>query len=166
MSGRNCELCNNKLATESIYDIELCEECFNGYMGVLQGDFEKIEKYSELKNFPYASDRAKEQIIELACLEYQKFGGIVEEVKHQNYANSFKEFYEYDVVTILNENHGQVNKAKMKQILCEYARKGWKLHTLYSNELGKNAIAFLGLGVNSTACEDVLVFERRVEHLN
>ena len=29
----------------------------------------------------------------------------------------------------------------------------------------KNAVSLLGLGVNSTACEDVLIFERRVENI-
>lgn len=87
------------------------------------------------------------------------------EVKHINYANSFNEFYEYDVVTIINENHGTIDKQEMMKILCDHAKKGWKLHTIYSNELGKNAVSVLGLGVNATACEDVLVFERRVQEL-
>lgn len=88
------------------------------------------------------------------------------EIKRANYANSFNEFYEYDVVTILNENHGQVDKEKMMKILSEHARNGWKLHTMYSNELGKNALVILGLGVNSTACEDVMVFERRIQNFD
>lgn len=33
---------------------------------------------------------------------------------------------------------------------------------VYSNELGKNALKVLGLVENSTACEDVLVFERKL----
>ena len=96
-------------------------------------------------------------------MEYEKIGGtVLKEIEHQSFAKSFNEFYEYDVVTILNANHGQVDKTKMKQVLTDYARAGWKLHTMYSNELGKNAVALLGLGVNSTACEDVLIFERRI----
>lgn len=87
------------------------------------------------------------------------------EVKRINYANSFNEFYEYDVVTIINENHGTIDKQEMMRILSEHAKKGWKLHTIYSNELGKNAISVLGLGVNATACEDVLIFERRIQEL-
>ena len=50
-------------------------------------------------------------------------------------------------------------------LLAEHAKDGWKLHTIYSNELGKNAVSLLGFGTNSTACEDVLIFERRVESL-
>ncbi len=161
-----CELCQKREAKDIIYDIELCEECYNGFMGVLQGNIDMLKKYSQRKLFPDATTEAVEQIIELAIMEYEKIGGeAIREIEHQSYAKSFNEFYEYDVVTILNANHGQVDKVKMKQVLAEYSKAGWKLHTMYSNELGKNAIALLGLGVNSTACEDVLVFERRVKSI-
>lgn len=79
-----------------------------------------------------------------------------------SFAKSFNELYEYDVVTILNINHGQINRGKMMEILSTHAKAGWKLHSVYSNELGKNALSILGIGANSTACEDVLIFERRV----
>ena len=36
--------------------------------------------------------------------------------------------------------------------------------TIYSNELGKNAVAFMGVGVNSTQSEDIIVFERHVQY--
>ena len=49
------------------------------------------------------------------------------------------------------------------EVLSTHALQGWKLHSIYSNELGKNALRILGFGVNSTACEDVLIFERRIE---
>ena len=83
----------------------------------------------------------------------------------QEFANSFNEYYEYDVVTIINAEHGRIDKIKMMEILSSHAREGWKLHSIYSNELGKNAVRVLGYGVNSTACEDVLIFERRVRSL-
>lgn len=74
-----------------------------------------------------------------------------------------EESYEYDVITILNENHGRIDKNKMRTVLSQKAREGWRLHTVYSNELGKNALMVLGLGHNATACEDVLVFERKIK---
>ena len=70
---------------------------------------------------------------------------------------------EYDVVTALNVD-GRVNKQKMIDVLKDYSSKGWKLHTVYSNELGKEAIRILGFGVNTTVVEDVMVFERRIEN--
>ncbi len=167
MEEKLCELCHKGKASESMYDVELCELCYYEFIEVLKGDIEMMEKYSNANLFPKATNEAKEQLIDFALSEYNKIGGtVLKEIKHQNYAKSFNEFYEYDVVTIVNENHGRVDKEKMKKILAEYTKNGWKLHTIYSNELGKNAIAILGLGVNSTACEDVLIFERRIESLD
>ena len=114
---------------------------------------------------------------EVQALHIKKFGvdseTLIRRIKEEeqkeqnrvNYAKSFNEFYEYDVVTIINKDHGIVDKDKMRKSLMEYARNGWKLHTMYSNELGKNAIRILGFEANSTACEDVLIFERRIETL-
>lgn len=95
--------------------------------------------------------------------EYQKAVEI--ENKKKTYAKSFNEFYEYDVVKIINEK-GVVDDAKMMSILAEHSRNGWRLHTVYSNELGKNALAVLGFGTNTTVCEDVLIFERRIPELD
>ena len=87
------------------------------------------------------------------------------EVEHsrQEYAMSQLGLYEYDIETVINEDHGTVDKAKMRQIMNERARQGWRLHTMYSNELGKNALRILGFGLNTTACEDVMVFERKLK---
>ena len=87
---------------------------------------------------------------------------IIEQEKTE-YAISAVGQYEYDVVTILNIDHGQVDKEKMMDILSSHAREGWRLHSIYSNELGKNAISILGIGKNTTASEDVMIFERKVE---
>lgn len=86
-----------------------------------------------------------------------------EEIKKVDYALSFDELYEYDVETIINENHGRIDSKKMIALLNLRAKEGWKLHTIYSNELGKKALSVMGFGINATACEDVLVFERRIK---
>lgn len=55
------------------------------------------------------------------------------------FAKSFNEFFEYDVVTVINKDHGTIDKQEMMKILDDHAKNGWKLHTIYSNELDKNA---------------------------
>jgi hypothetical protein len=85
------------------------------------------------------------------------------EIQKTEFAKSFNDYYEYDVATVFNKGNGVVDAAILKKVLSEYAAKGWKLHTMYSNELGKNALSVLGFGVNSTACQDVLIFERRIQ---
>ena len=74
-------------------------------------------------------------------------------------------FYEYDVDVIPND--GGVNVELLKSVLDARARKGWKQHSIYSNELGKNshveAVNWTdSVRINSTASQDVLIFERRI----
>ena len=138
-------------------------------------DFELfVTAETNIKRTGLLGDNISDRDVELAVRLYrEKVNGIKKkeeekvqlEVKKQEYARSFNEYYEYDVVTIVNEDHGRIDKEKMLKILGTRSSQGWRLHSVYSNELGKDALRVLGFGVNSTACEDVLIFERRVEKL-
>lgn len=68
-------------------------------------------------------------------------------------------FYEYDYVVIPNNSDGSVNKEQISKVINEHSRQGWRVVTMYSNEIGKNAIA----GINATACEDIILFERCIK---
>ncbi|MDE6530506.1 MAG: DUF4177 domain-containing protein [Lachnospiraceae bacterium] len=173
----------------------LCDNCYNLFGGMalinLETEnnpdkyIEAYEKIAETVDVKASSETVKERIKQefynyidarykrinvkgLGIKEYiQKEEAAKErEIKRVNYARSFNEFYEYDVVTIINEDHGTIDKDKMMEILSDHAKNGWRLHTMYSNELGKKALIILGFGTNSTACEDVLIFERRVADLD
>lgn len=68
-------------------------------------------------------------------------------------------FYEYDFVVIPNNHDGSVDKEKILKIIKEHSLQGWRIVTMYSNEIGKNSI----VGVNATACEDIILFERCIK---
>ena len=53
------------------------------------------------------------------------------------------EFYEYSIATILN-NNWRVDREKYVEILNEKAKSGWRLCTVHSNLLGKEALRILG----------------------
>ncbi len=76
-------------------------------------------------------------------------------------------FYEYDYVVVPNMSDGSTNKECIQEVIASHAMQGWRLVTMYSNELGKNsmdvAVAGVGGGTNTTMCEDVLVFERCIK---
>lgn len=92
----------------------------------------------------------------------QKWANLLE--KKENDIIKFHEAeYEYDVVTLINKNGGYVDRIKLNNILSDHAKAGWKLHTIYSNELGKNALVILGFGLNETVSEDIIVFERKIK---
>lgn len=171
MAKRYCELCQRNYATEMRGGVELCSDCADSYHKALTGELSHVKRFFSPEQYANATDLAKSRII-IPVRQKYKQNQIAKEAersakeaerKRQEFAKSFNEFYEYDVVTIINKNHGTVDKQHMMEVLANHASQGWRLHSIYSNELGKNALSVLGLGVNSTACEDVLIFERRVE---
>ncbi|MDE5798730.1 MAG: hypothetical protein K2H73_06920 [Treponemataceae bacterium] len=70
--------------------------------------------------------------------------------------------YEYLVIDIMDER-GRVNVASLQERLNGYGRDGWHLVSAYSNELGKNALSLAGIGINSTADQNILILEREYE---
>lgn len=76
-------------------------------------------------------------------------------------------FYEYDYIVVPNKPDGTTNKERIQEIISSHAMQGWRLITMYSNELGKNSmgvsVAGIGGGTNTTMCEDVMVFERCIK---
>lgn len=181
-----CVWCNKKMSLwEGVgYTFgSLCNECSELREKAKDGDKNAVEQLGEYE-LTITDNVARQALVELcvkAAGEVEKKRiekdkeerrkkeeqeQIEKELQHVNYAKSFNEFYEYNVVTIINENHGTVDKEKMMKILSDHAKSGWKLHTMYSNELGKNALSILGFGVNATACEDVMIFERRIPNLD
>lgn len=73
--------------------------------------------------------------------------------------------YEYKVRRVL-DTKGATNIEEMTSIISELSNEGWRLHTVFANEVGKNAFSVGGLGVNSTSDEVVMIFERFRSNLN
>jgi len=164
----SCGICGDTKTKRTISGVPMCEECFSKLTLLRKDDIQAIAFFTDENNMVHASKDAKEYINsimkdkQISKENQQRVEEIKQiEIDKINYAKSFKEYYEYDVVTIENKFSGAVKIDKIRSILSEYSSKGWKLHSIYSNELGKNAL----LGINATASEDVLIFERRVEKI-
>lgn len=78
--------------------------------------------------------------------------------------------YEYTVARVLDNRNGSTNQEKLQSVLTEYAMEGWKLHSVITNEIGKNisAVSIGGItgGTNATVDEIILIFERIVSKGN
>ena len=78
--------------------------------------------------------------------------------------------YEYTVARVLDNRNGSTNQEKLQSVLTEYAMEGWKLHSVITNEIGKNisAVSIGGItgGTNATVDEIILIFERMVSKGN
>lgn len=76
-------------------------------------------------------------------------------------------FYEYMVEVLLDNPNGTVDDDQLQETLDYYAGLGWRLHSVFSSEIGKDetSIGIRGIrsGVNSTIEQIVLIFERCVK---
>lgn len=75
--------------------------------------------------------------------------------------------YEYKSVVIDDSTDGTINNSLLQNILDEHAYKGWRLHSAFSNEVGKCSnsvfVGFLGTTVNATIDQTILIFERCIK---
>lgn len=69
---------------------------------------------------------------------------------------------EYKVISLTDNNVGYIRAQDLEHTLNLYARDGWVLKTVYTNELGKNGISIGNVGINSTQDQNILIFEKTV----
>ena len=102
------------------------------------------------KNFVSGRFRTNEQIAQIYNQRFEQYPR--------------NAMYEYRIETVKDTAIlGKFDKSTTEQILLAYAKHGWRLHTAFTNEVGKNA-AFVGIGgVNATIEETVLIFERCIK---
>ena len=89
-----------------------------------------------------------------------------EEIKKRNllYLNSE---YEYKTVVINDLITGEINSEKLQKTLERYALNGWRLHSVFTNEVGRNSggsfTSFQGVSINAAIVQTIFIFERRIK---
>lgn len=75
--------------------------------------------------------------------------------------------FEYQVVVVDDFSTGEADTNSIQDALNEWSGKGWRLHTIFTNEIGKSLLSTslikMGLGINSTIDQTILVFERCIK---
>ena len=75
--------------------------------------------------------------------------------------------YEYAIETVVDTQTGTCNEYTIQDILSRYASNGWRLHSIFTNEIGKtsNTVGYAGIsgGINATVDQTVMVFERCIK---
>ena len=126
------------------------ESCFNcNYNFILK----RVPSYEETIEF-------KENVAATKKKQEEEREELIRSVPH----------YEYTVARVLDNRNGSTNQEKLQSVLTEYAMEGWKLHSVITNEIGKNisAVSIGGItgGTNATVDEIILIFERMVSKGN
>ena len=75
--------------------------------------------------------------------------------------------FEYISVVINDLENGTIDNIFLQNTLTEYAETGWRLHSIFTNEVGKTSssvsVGFLGSNVNATIDQTILIFERCIK---
>lgn len=153
-----CQNCRKAFSRDADYKGE-CPNCGGKlYNTQTPVDLWKLNSDEQKEGFKQKWDLLDLNEQEKKKLQEQEQKQIENDKSH--YALSKHGQYEYDVQTSLNIQDGRVDTEAIKTILNTKAKQGWKLHTMYSNELGKNALTLLNVNSNATVSEDVMIFER------
>lgn len=98
--------------------------------------------------------------------DYKQMAAIVNERKTKSEEISGYE-YEYESVIVYDNYDGSADNVTINSVLTEYSINGWRLHTMYANELGRTSSGVSVLGIanttNATICQQIMVFERCVK---
>ena len=70
--------------------------------------------------------------------------------------------YEYKVLSLVDKNTGACDIEALEAMLNEYAKKGWRVKSVITNELGKTALAIMGIGINGTVDQVIAILERDI----
>ena len=84
----------------------------------------------------------------------------------ENNVLELNDVFEYDVVSVLDMEHGGVDVDRLNKVITSHASEGWRLISMFSNEVGHNStmsdVDGVSVGINATADQNILVFERCV----
>ena len=90
--------------------------------------------------------------------------------EQENKVLELNDIFEYDIVSVLDMEHGGVDVERLSRVIASHASEGWRLVTTFANEIGHNStmsdIEGVSVGINSTSDQNVLIFERCVRRYN
>ena len=120
-----------------------------------------LKKYNEL---PRLEEERKQKKLEQMDAESRKtfmrknIASKVESVA----AEGGESLYEYKVINLIDKATGACDVDELEMLLNEYAARGWRVKSVISNELGKNALAVMGIGVNGVVDQVIVILERDI----
>lgn len=109
------------------------------------------KKTTETKVIDHLHDLSHEELMTLLSI------GILKSINK----NKTPIRYEYKV-EIIRDKLGSTDISYMSELLENYGKNGYKVVSVHTNELGKNAVSVGNFGVNSTADETIIIFEKAI----
>ena len=158
---KNCPECGELLGDT----VELCFRC--DYNFQLQRKITKNEREEEKQKQAEIERQQAEIERQQAEIERQQAEVKRQQANEKKIQLSKNPLFEYQVVVVNNLRTGEINEIQIQAELNTWSENGWKLHSVFNNELGKTsssiAVGFLGTTINATIDQTVLIFERCIK---
>lgn len=158
---KECPNCH-ELVGENVQECFNCKYDFNLQRVKTTEEQEKIKAERQEKERQIQEEKEREQRIALEKIKQAK--ALEQEYIDNVYKNAM---YEYHVELVPDLSNGQMDYARISNVLNAYAKNRWKLHTIVVNETGKTSSAVgiggINTGVNATIDVTMMVFERCIE---
>lgn len=155
---KTCPECGELLGDS----VETCFNCsynFNLKRKLTKNEIEEKKKKSEQEKHKLELENNK--------LEEERRKQLVAERLKENERItklSKNPIFEYQTVIINNLKTGAINQIEFQKTLETWSQKGWRLHSVFNNELGKTVSpTILGPDLNATIDQTVLIFERCIK---
>ena len=119
---------------------------------------EAVKKREELR---IAEEKAREQKAEIIRKREE------EAIENRMLAFQNSALYEYTTVYLRDSYSGLLNQDTLNSTLQSHAAEGWRLHSVLTNEAGKNSssvsVGGASFGTNATMDVTILIFERCIK---
>ena len=147
---------------------DYCWNCFTEKCYVCGKTKEELALGQKEINAKYlAEEERRRQDADVKRLAEEQTRQKAEQEKYQARINHLKAtgrdgYYEYKVISIVDKK-GAVDTERLMNELNDLGLDGWRLQCAYTNEMGKDALSIAGFGINATADQNILIFERFVK---
>lgn len=110
---------------------------------------------------------AEQEMREAALKEEQLQRAVLEAKLNNLRKRGYEGYYEYTTLSLMDDTSGGIATEQISKQLNDYALDGWRLVSVYTNELGHNStsggIGGFSAGKNSTIDQNILILERYVK---
>ena len=175
--AEKCPRCEEKISKNDV--VVECPNCKKQYHKWCWGFVEKcgfcgapndetaMKVYREKQKMEQEESKRRRQEADAKRLAEEENRQKAEQEKYQARINHLKAtgrdgYYEYKVISLVDKK-GAVDTERLMAELNDLGLDGWRLQCAYTNEMGKDALSIAGFGINATADQNILIFERFVK---
>lgn len=126
---------------------------------IVQGDASRVQEKYKIVN--HLNDMSVEELQSLLNIALLNTLNEIDNKLSDLHTKTQNIKYDYKIETI-RDSGGATNVYKLSTIINNYASQGYRVVSVFTNELGKNAVSVGGIGVNSTVDQVVVIFEKPI----